>query len=461
MDFKEFFKDVTEKDFVLKIKLRLKDMWLEPLIIGGYLYFVGQENKPSKDVKEFFHQNNSWASSQKFSFAKYENGEVWIKECGIMFEAIPEYGVPVRVKNFSGCDWQKGVLSRNSIDHNFLEDPILTFQREYPKQYDSFIKQVSKTTISGNEEEIRKRAKILLFAPYLTLLAENGYSFAINMLYFCTDSIYRSMKFPKLKMICKNGDTIDEIFKVPKDICESLKKEPDLNKWDEMRKLKKKQDISSNDMSVIKNICYNNKTITACSSILKAKYKGENIINLPELLDLLNELVLVQSISYEESLSMIKHNISSYLKIGRKPVLNARTLKQEYLLLSNMMWFERYEDAQARITSAFRKGKYINESVNGFVIRSYNNYEEIRDDAVDLKLNLFQLYFTINRDYCNLKNVKVYTIRKEVNLEEKPFGFLLISGENSKILILGENGKKLKSPDIVLAVDNWLKLYNV
>ena len=72
----------------------------------------------------------------------------------------------------------------------------------------------------------------------------------------------------------------------------------------------------------------------------------------------------------------------------------------------------------------------------------------------------YHIVWVTNKGFSNLENIKAYTIRKEDNLEEEPFGFLLLFEENSKILMLGANGEKLENLDIVLPVASWLKLYH-
>lgn len=456
MNCKRFFEEITSEKFVIKTKYGLDDIWLEPLIIGDFVYFVGYEKKPSKDIaKEFQSDKKSWNyRCQTFHFAKYEKKTVWVKKCEILFAKPPAIGVPNKVIAFSSWDWEKVGLTRDTIYYNFLEDPCAILQREFSYEFDNFAKNIL-NKFKLNDEEYAKRAKILVSAPYLSVLATHGYAFAKEMLFFKSDYQYRSCQFAKLKPLCKNGESVENIFKVPKEIYESLKNEPDLRKWDEIRKLRKKNNVSIDAIAELNHLGLNSAALESFTYILKAKYEGENIITMPELLNYLNEIVIIHGMHYEESLPIIKHNVSSYLKLGHKPVFNARTINQEASLLKSLLVYEQNAIIQNRIIKHFCDKECFNDSVDNFRIRTYIDRDDLIQDFIDLKLNIFALYYSSSQLAYPSGNMNVYTVRKEDNPEES-FGCLVLFENNKQAIIFGENGEKINDPDVISAVNKWL-----
>lgn len=267
---------------------------------------------------------------------------------------------------------------------------------------------------------------IFLLYPEIEILSKAGYTFA--------DRFSKSYMWNRRngsvseynRLINHGGTNPSNIFKTSKDVYTALKNNPDLKKWDIIRKMDKFGRVSKEVISLIAERNYDNKSLESFNVILKMKYDGKTVFSWTSLLNYLDRLDTYEAIDYFEALPLLADYLRMCDALKIEPKIDGDSLKREHDVAARLMRNRRDEIKAEKMKGACNYS-YLNYEDDKYIIRAIKDYDDLMNEAMQ-QHNCLACY----ADRIINGNSKIFVMREKSN-PDKSFISIELSGDNEYV----------------------------
>lgn len=220
----------------------------------------------------------------------------------------------------------------------------------------------------------------LLVCPQLEQLAKAGYPFALN---FVNVRNYYGFKgsIQQFNRLCQKGTNLKEIFKAPKIVYQTLLNETDLGVWDTYRKLAKSDIISKELVAEIYNNGFNSQDLEKARMIINFEFEGRHLFTWHSLQSYLHRINMYEAIGTTEGLQLLLDYFRGCKAAGIKPRTDSDSLKREHDVVARICREIREKETVDSFNASCTKYKEDNYEDNRFLIRSFEDYDDLIDEA--------------------------------------------------------------------------------
>lgn len=177
----------------------------------------------------------------------------------------------------------------------------------------------------------------------------------------------------------KEGKNLKEIISLPMPLIEYLWNIPDINVWDNVRKMWSLRDCTPDDIIQLLNT-RDNVTISKIDEILRAKYQDKPIFSLTTLFNYLNRLDVYQGLSRTEALDLIRDCLAMSRRLEEAPdFIEKDSIEREHRLLMRRQTAVRNEKITQGIKAACTD-KFAFENKQ-FFVRQIRDYDDLKKEG--------------------------------------------------------------------------------
>lgn len=217
-------------------------------------------------------------------------------------------------------------------------------------------------------------------------------------------SIRRYLAAPWLETLSKAGfgaiadrflnpfQYIDD-FKCSKTVYTVLKEERNLEVWDTIRRLDKKDQITSDSILIVYQMGFKPKELDTLNSILGIRHNDRPVFTVATLINYLNRLDMYEAISTQEALPLLNDYLHMCRSLNMPPRIDGDSLKREHDIAARLTREQRNRIAEEKMRA--RKEQEQREIAEGnsklaraeyheniYFIRPIMDYNDLLDEAI-------------------------------------------------------------------------------
>lgn len=227
-------------------------------------------------------------------------------------------------------------------------------------------------------QENKRNIPSLLSFPALEILYKSGYTLLADKI-LCHKGL--ESKDDAFNRNFKNGTSPKTIFQIPKRLYKEMKNIDDLNVWDNVRKLTKKTDMSTDALKIILSNEQLMKDIDSVYSILNAKWNGKRLFTVETLVNYLNRLDVYEAIDNYEGIIYLRDYLRMCDFIKMKPKIDGDSLKREHDIAARLCRQIRNEQLSEQMESRCAELQKYNYEEDVFFVRGIEDYDDLLDEA--------------------------------------------------------------------------------
>lgn len=234
--------------------------------------------------------------------------------------------------------------------------------------------------------------KRYLEAPWLETLSKAGFDGIAKRFLYETYTHRGDIDIEYFNRLCGPGRKPKEIFKCSKMVYSVMKDESDLEKWDVIRRLDKKNQITEDSLRLIRQMDLRPKDLNIVNSILNVKDDDNYVFTVASLVNYLNRLDMYEAITDTEALPLLNDYLHMCSSLKIHPRIDGDSLKREHdiaarlcreqrnQIMANKMK-ERAEKEKKEIEEGNSKLGKAEYHENTFFVRPITDYEDLLDEA--------------------------------------------------------------------------------
>ena len=231
-----------------------------------------------------------------------------------------------------------------------------------------------------------------LAAPWLETLSKAGFGAIADR--FLNPFQYIDEKAVELfNRLCGPGTKPKDIFKCSKTVYTVLKEERNLEVWDTIRRLDKKDQITSDSILIVYQMGFKPKELDTLNSILGIRHNDRPVFTVTTLVNYLNRLDMYEAISTQEALPLLNDYLHMCRSLNMPPRIDGDSLKREHDIAARLTREQRNriaeeemrkhkEQEQREIEEGNSKLARAEYHENIYFIRPITDYNDLLDEAI-------------------------------------------------------------------------------
>lgn len=291
-------------------------------------------------------------------------------------------------------DYSSATVTEMKLHAATLPSKILnnTFFLQEDDELETTVKAKKPWLIEWIEKNPRYDIKRVLAAPWLETLEKAGFQAVTTR--FLNPSLYLYPKDIDLfNKLCCAGNKPKDIFKCSKNVYTVLKEEKDLNVWDTMRRMEKKEQITGDTILMVYQMGLRPKELEYVNSIVNQRQNGQPVFSINALVNYLNRLDMYEAISNREALPLLNDYLHMCRQLGMPPRIDGDSLKREHDIAARLCREQRNREMEEKMRQkAEQEQREIQEGnsklsratyyENIFFIRPITEYNDLLDEAI-------------------------------------------------------------------------------
>lgn len=231
-----------------------------------------------------------------------------------------------------------------------------------------------------------------LAAPWLETLSKAGFDTIVGR--FLNPYQFIDEKAVELfNRLCGPGTKPKDIFKCSKTVYTVLKEEKDLEVWDTIRRLDKKDQITGDSILIVYQMGLKPKELDTLYSILGIRHNDKPVFTVATLVNYLNRLDMYEAISTREALPLLNDYLHMCRSLNMPPRIDGDSLKREHDIAARLIREQRNriaeeemrkhkEQEQREIEEGNSKLARAEYHENIYFIRPITDYNDLLDEAI-------------------------------------------------------------------------------
>ena len=234
--------------------------------------------------------------------------------------------------------------------------------------------------------------KRYLVAPWLEILSKAGFD-SVASRFLCPAQYIDDKVIDNLNRLCGPGTKPKDIFKCSKTVYTVLKDESDLQIWDTIRRLDKKDQITGDSILMVYQMGLRPKELDTLNSILGIKINNKPVFTVASLINYLNRLDMYEAISTREALPLLNDYLHMCYSLNMPPRVDGDSLKREHDIASRLIREKRNRDAEEKMRKRREQEQREIEEGNSklaraeyheniYFVRPITEYNDLLDEAI-------------------------------------------------------------------------------
>lgn len=242
-------------------------------------------------------------------------------------------------------------------------------------------------------ENTRFTMEKYLAAPWLETLSKAGFQELTNKFLYPEDYNVTTKMYEQFNRLCGPGTSPKDIFKCSKAVYNVLKNEGNLDIWDTLRRLEKKDCITGDTVLMVYQMGLRPKELELVNSILGQKHNGRPVFTFTSLVNYINRLDMYEAICSSEAFVLINDYLHMCHQLGMPPRVDGDSLKREHDIAARLCrekrnqimeqkMKERAEQEKREIEEGNSKMARATYRENVFFVRPITEYNDLLDEAI-------------------------------------------------------------------------------
>lgn len=234
--------------------------------------------------------------------------------------------------------------------------------------------------------------KRYLAAPWLETLSKAGFN-AVAERFLNPTQFIDEKAIDNFNRLCGPGTKPKDIFKCSKTVYTVLKDEKDLQIWDTIRRLDKKDQITGDSILMVYQMGLRPKDLDTLNSILGQKRNDKPIFTVASLVNYLNRLDMYEAICTTEALQLLNDYLHMCCTLNMPPRVDGDSLKREHDIAARLIrerrnraaeeeMRKRKEQEQREIEEGNSKLARAEYHENIYFVRPITEYNDLLDEAI-------------------------------------------------------------------------------
>lgn len=234
--------------------------------------------------------------------------------------------------------------------------------------------------------------KRYLAAPWLETLSKAGFSSVADQ-FLNTAKYIDDKAIDNFNRLCGPGTKPKDIFKCSKTVYTVLKNEKDLQVWDTIRRLDKKDQITGDSILLVYQMGLQPKELDTLNSILGKRHGDKPVFTVASLVNYLNRLDMYEAISTREALPLLNDYLHMCGDLHMPPRIDGDSLKREHDIAARLCREQRdriaeekmrarKEQEQREIEEGNSKLSRAEYHENIYFVRPITDYDDLLDEAI-------------------------------------------------------------------------------
>ena len=230
-----------------------------------------------------------------------------------------------------------------------------------------------------------------LAAPWLETLHKAGFS-QITSPFLDRIGLVDKSQREEFNRLCGPGTRPKDIFKCTKTVYSILREEHNLSVWDTLRRLEKKEHVTSDAILMVYQMGLTPKELDYVNSILSQQHHGRPVFSVTSLINYLNRLDMYEALVPRVSLPILTDYLHMCRQLDIRPRIDGDSLKREHDIAARLVRARRDEQAQRLMqeraewerreieegNSKLARATYYE---NVFFVRPITDYDDLLDEA--------------------------------------------------------------------------------
>ena len=231
-----------------------------------------------------------------------------------------------------------------------------------------------------------------LAAPWLETLSKAGFDSIVGR--FLNPYQFIDEKAVELfNRLCGPGTKPKDIFKCSKTVYTVLKNETNLEIWDTIRRLDKKDQITGDSILIVYQMNLKPKELDTLNSILGIRHNDRPVFTVATLVNYLNRLDMYEAISTQEALPLLNDYLHMCRSLNMPPRIDGDSLKREHDIAARLTREQRNRIAEEKMRARKEQEQREIEEGNSklaraeyheniYFIRPITEYNDLLDEAI-------------------------------------------------------------------------------
>lgn len=231
-----------------------------------------------------------------------------------------------------------------------------------------------------------------LAAPWLETLSKAGFN-AVADRFLNPFQFIDEKSVDLFNRLCGPGTKPKDIFKCSKTVYTVLKEEKNLEVWDTIRRLDKKDQITGDSILIVYQMNLKPKELDTLNSILGIRHNDKPVFTVATLVNYLNRLDMYEAISTQEALPILNDYLHMCRTLNMPPRIDGDSLKREHDIAARLIREQRNrimeekmrarkEQEQREIEEGNSKLARAEYHENIYFIRPITEYNDLLDEAI-------------------------------------------------------------------------------
>lgn len=231
-----------------------------------------------------------------------------------------------------------------------------------------------------------------LVAPWLETLSKAGFDTIAGR--FLNPYQFIDEKAVELfNRLCGPGTKPKDIFKCSRTVYTVLKEENNLEVWDTIRRLDKKDQITGDSILIVYQMNLKPKELDTLNSILGIRHNDRPVFTVATLVNYLNRLDMYEAISTGEALPLLNDYLHMCRSLNMPPRIDGDSLKREHDIAARLTREQRNRIAEEKMRARKEQEQREIEEGNSklaraeyheniYFIRPITDYNDLLDEAI-------------------------------------------------------------------------------
>lgn len=231
-----------------------------------------------------------------------------------------------------------------------------------------------------------------LAAPWLETLSKAGFN-AVADRFLNPFQFIDEKSVDQFNRLCGPGTKPKDIFKCSKTVYTVLKEEKNLEVWDTIRRLDKKDQITGDSILIVYQMNLKPKELDTLNSILGIRHNDKPVFTVATLVNYLNRLDMYEAISTREALPLLNDYLHMCRTLNMPPRIDGDSLKREHDIAARLIREQRNRIAEEKMRARKEKEQREIEEGNSklaraeyheniYFIRPITEYNDLLDEAI-------------------------------------------------------------------------------